>query len=127
MNDDNYDTVLEHFVNTSSFQGAQVDIKKVSGLDHLVLAKKCGILPKEAFNTFHSTTQCGVCTVMHLSLSMPFRINICHVQYIRLLHNVYSDMLFPNTVSRMMDFFDHQLGPWATVEDLAEQGTENIF
>ena len=43
LDDDNYATVLLSFVNASSLQIAQVNTKKVSGLDHLVLVKK-GVL-----------------------------------------------------------------------------------
>ena len=38
--------------------------------------------------------------VLHSSLSMWFRINDCQLQYRRLPHNVYSDMLFATTVCR---------------------------
>ena len=39
MDDDNYATVLEHFVDTLTLQVAQVNTKKKPGLDHLVLAE----------------------------------------------------------------------------------------
>ena len=97
---DNYATVLESFVKTSSLWVAQVHTKKVSGLDHLVLAKKCSISSKKALNTIHHTMQHGVCTVLHSSLSRQFRTNDCQLWYKRLLHNVYTDILFATTVSR---------------------------
>ena len=40
IDDDNYAIVLESFVSTSSLQVTQINTKKISGLDHLVLAKK---------------------------------------------------------------------------------------
>ena len=79
MDDDNFATVLESFVATSSLWVAKVHAKKVSGLDHLVFAKRWGISPKKALNTIHHTVQCEVHTVVHLSLSQQFRIN--HHQY----------------------------------------------
>ena len=47
MGDNNYATLLDSFVSTSSLQVAQIHTKKVSGLNHLVLDKKWGILPKK--------------------------------------------------------------------------------
>ena len=75
MDDDNYATVLESFVNTSSLQATQIHTEKVTGLDHVVLAKKWDILLEKALNTICSTTQCGVCTVLHPSLSRQFKTN----------------------------------------------------
>ena len=40
MDDNNYATVLESYVATSSLQVAKVCTKKVSELDHFVLAKR---------------------------------------------------------------------------------------
>ena len=77
IDDDNYATVLESFINTSSLQVAQVYTKKVSQLDHVVLAKKWGISPKKALNTIHHTTQHSLCMVLYLSLSRQFRPNDC--------------------------------------------------
>ena len=73
MDNDNYTTVLESLVSTLSLQVAQVHSEKVSGLDHLVTAKKWGISPKKALNMICHTTQCGVCTVLHPSLSRKFK------------------------------------------------------
>ena len=100
MDDNNYATVLESFVTTSSLQVAQVHTKKVSGLGHLILAKKWGNSPKKAFNTIQHTTQHGVCTVFHASLSCQFRTNDHQLQYRRLPHYMYSDTLFATTVFR---------------------------
>ena len=72
MDDSNYVTMLESFVYTSSTWVAQVNTKKVSGLDHLVLAKKWGNSPKKALNMIHHTTQLDVHIVLHLSLSSYF-------------------------------------------------------
>ena len=70
MDDDNYATVLKSFDSTLSFGVAQVNTKKVLVLDHFVLAKKWGILPKKALNIIHCTTQLGVHTVLHPSLEL---------------------------------------------------------
>ena len=99
MDNNNFATELESFVNTSLLPLAQVNAKKVSGLDHLVLAKKWGISPKKALNTIHCSTQHGVHTVLHLSSCRQFRTNKCQLCYRRLLHNVYSDTLLAATVS----------------------------
>ena len=57
MDDNNYATVLESFVITSSLQLAQGNTKKISGLEHLVLVKNLGISPMKALNMICSTTQ----------------------------------------------------------------------
>ena len=66
----------------------------------MVLAKKWGISPEKACNAICHTTQHGVCTVLHPSLSRQFRTNDCQLIYRRLPHNVYSDTLFAITVYR---------------------------
>ena len=63
MDNDNYAAMLESFVNTLSLQVAQVNAEKISGLDHLVLAKKWGISLKKALNMIHLITQHDVCTM----------------------------------------------------------------
>ena len=98
MDDDNHATVLESFVSISSLQVAQVNTKKVSGLN--LLAKKWGVSPKRVLDTIQHTTQHAVCTVLHLSLSRRFRTNDCKLGYRGLPQNVYSDTLFTTTVSR---------------------------
>ena len=75
MDNDNYATVLERFVISSSLQVAQVSTKKIPGLDHVVLVKKWVISPMKAHNTICSTMQHGVHTLLHLSLSRQFRTN----------------------------------------------------
>ena len=79
MDDNNCATVLVRFVNALLLQVAQVNTKKVSGLDNLVLAKKWGISPKKALNTIHCTTQHGIHTVLHPPLSRHFRTNDHHL------------------------------------------------
>ena len=59
MDDDNYTTVLDSYVTTSSLQVTKVCTKKLPGLDQLVLAKRWGILSKKAMNTIHWTTSMG--------------------------------------------------------------------
>ena len=72
MDDDNYATMLESFVSTSSIQVAQVNTENISILDRLVFAKKLGISPDKALYMISHTTQHGVHTVLHLSLSRQF-------------------------------------------------------
>ena len=97
INDDNYATMLESFVSTLSLQVAQDNTKNVWGIDHFVLAKKWGILPKKTFNTIHHTTHHGV---LHPSLSRQLRMKDHQLWYRRLPHNLYNDTLFATTVSR---------------------------
>ena len=68
MDDNNYSTVLDSNVTTSSMQVVKVHTKKVPGLDHLVLAKRGGISPKKAMNMIRQTTQSGIHTILHPSL-----------------------------------------------------------
>ena len=100
MDDNNYVTVLESFVITFSLHVTKGYTEKVSGLDHLVLANKRSISSVKALNMICHTTQHGVCSELHPSLSSQFRTSDCQLQYRGLLHNVYSDTLFATTVSR---------------------------
>ena len=81
-------------------QVAQVNTKKLSRLDHLVLANKWGILPQKALKMICCITQHGVCTLLHPSSSRQFRTNDNQLWYRRLPHNVYSDMSFATKVPR---------------------------
>ena len=99
MDDNNYATVLES-LNILSLQVSHVYTKQLSGIDHLVLAKKWGVSPKKALKMIHCTTEHGVFTVLHLSLSRQFRTND-HQLWSRIpTHNMYSDTLLAPTVSR---------------------------
>ena len=73
---------------TFVMQIAQVNTKKVSELDNLVLAKKWGISTKNAVNTICHTSQHGVGTVLHPSLYGQFRTKDNQLEYRRLPHNV---------------------------------------
>ena len=100
MDIDNYVTVLETSAITTLLKVAQVKTKKVSGLDHVLLTRKWGVSHKKILNKIHCTMQHGVSTVMHPSLSRPFRITN-HLLGLRSLpHDVYNDTLFATTVSR---------------------------
>ena len=100
MDDDSYATLLKNFVNIWSLWVAQINAKKVLGLDHLVHAKKWSVSSKKALNTIHCITQCGVSTMLHPCLSRQVRKNYHQLQDRRLLHNVYSDTLFATTMCR---------------------------
>ena len=95
MNNDNFATLLECFVNTSELWVAQVNINKVLGLNHFVLAKKWDISPKKALHTICHATQW-----LYPSMPKQFRRNNQQSWYRRLLCNMYSDTLFATTVSR---------------------------
>ena len=77
MDNDNYTTVLENLILTSSLQVAQINMEKLSGLDHVVLAKKWGISPENALNMICHTTKHGDHMVLHPSYSRQFKSKYC--------------------------------------------------
>ena len=73
---------------------------KKSSIDTIVLAKRWGITPEKAQKTIQATTQRGIRTMLHPSLSRRFRMNDQNLCYHCLAHPVFSDMMFASTVSR---------------------------
>ena len=69
-------------------------------IDHIKLSKKWGISPHKAKRTVKRTTQRGVRTVLHPSLSRRFRTNDRALRYRRMPHPVFGDTLFAGTVSK---------------------------
>ena len=67
MDDDNFATVLESFVNILSLQVTQVNSKEALALDHLGFTKKWDISPKKELNMMPCITHCGVYTVANNS------------------------------------------------------------
>ena len=63
------------------------------------LATKWGIRVDGAQWTLEVTTQCGVQTVLHPTLSCHFQTNDRQLQYRRLSHDMYTDMLESHVVS----------------------------
>ena len=66
------------------------------------LAKKWGIGLDVAQNTIKKTTQRGVRTVLHPTLSRRFRTNDRQLRYKRLTPNMFSDTLFQALFLRMV-------------------------
>ncbi len=65
----------------------------------MTLSKKWGISPEKAKNTIQRTTQRGIRTVLHPSLSRRFRTNDQALRYRRLPHPVFGDTLIAGTTS----------------------------
>ncbi|KAI2507229.1 hypothetical protein MHU86_7186 [Fragilaria crotonensis] len=65
-----------------------------------VLATNWGIDVKTAARTVKATTQRGIRTVLHPTLSRRFRTNDRQLRYRRLPINCFTDTLFSNTTSR---------------------------
>jgi len=100
VDDENFAVALEENVN--------VRISKVSStpsvaLDHETLAKRWNISPDKAKMTIRKTTQRGMRTVLHPTLSRRFRTNDRMLRYRRIPYDMYSDTMFSNTVSRRMN------------------------
>ena len=80
MDNDNFATVMKHYVVISSVEVAQVHSMKVPALDHLVLAKKWWILSKKALNTIWHIMQHRIWTVRPPFLAMQFRTSDNHLK-----------------------------------------------
>jgi hypothetical protein len=65
-----------------------------------VLATNWGIDVRTAARTVQATTQRGICTVLHPTLSCRFRANDRQLRYRRLPIDCFTDTLFSNTTSR---------------------------
>ena len=87
---------LEAHVNVSSMHSS----KQKQAVDAVTLSKKWGIGLEAAKKTLKVTTQHGVRTVLHPSLSRHFRTNDRQLQYRRLQHDVFSDTLKSNIKSK---------------------------
>ena len=97
MDNDNHATTLEAQIQISI---VLIGTSRKPSIDPIVLAKRWGIAPEKAQKTIQATTQRGIRTMLHPSLSRQFRMNDQNFQYHRLAHPVFSDMMFVNTVSR---------------------------
>ena len=83
-----------------------VQISSISSLktfpqDHLdpqTLANNWGIGIETARRTIKVTTQCGVCTVLHPTLSHRFRMNDRQLRYRRLLVDMFTTQCLPTVL-----------------------------
>ena len=72
---------------------------RVGGVDHITLTRRWKISLDKAKQTIQRTTQRGVRTVFHPTLSRRFRTNDRHLRYQRMPCNLYSDTLISTVVS----------------------------
>ena len=90
MDDENFATLLEHFVLISWLQVAQENTEKVPVLDHFVLAKR------RVFNPRKHSIKCSIqlSMVCECCCIFPYQFKTidCQLRYIRLLHNFYCDI-----------------------------------
>ena len=97
MDNVNLATALEAQIQIST---VLIGMSRKPSIDPIVLAKRWDIAPEEAQNTIQATTQRGIRTMLHPSVSRQFRTNDQNLCYHCLAHPVFSDMMFANTVSR---------------------------
>ena len=97
MDYDNLATALPAQIQISI---ALIGMVRKPAIEPIVLAKQWIITPDEAQKTIQATTQWGIRTMLHPSLSRWFRTNDRHLCYQCLAHSVFSDMMFATTVSR---------------------------
>ena len=83
---------------------------KPAGVSPETLAKNWGIGLETAKNTLKVTTQRGIRTVLHPSMSRRFRTNDRHLRYRRLPINCYTDTMFSKTASRRRNTCDQVFG-----------------
>ena len=79
---------------------AKIQTKQHKGIEPQVLARRWGIGIEAAINTINRTTQRGVRTVLHPSLSRRFWTNDRQLRYRRLPIDIFADTMFSDTKSR---------------------------
>ena len=100
--DENFGHVLESNVNISSANVVKdstsrygnIESKKGKQVDYATLAKRWGISPDKAKQTVLKTTQRGVRSVLHPSLSRRYPTNDRMLRYNRLPHPLFTDTMF---------------------------------
>ena len=97
MDNDNLATALPAQIQISI---ALIGTVRKLSVGLIVLAKRWGITPEKAQKTIQATMQKGIRTMLHPLLSRQFRMNDCNLCYCCLKHPIFSDMMFPSTVSR---------------------------
>jgi len=119
--DKNFHQVLT--VNTSL--NGHVRSRNVAPFDPQTLAARWMILPDRAKCTVVMTTQRGVRTCLHSTLSHRFPTNDRMLRYKRLPHTMFTDTIFASTVSRqgnkMAQIHSTSFG-WARVHPMNQKG-----
>ena len=95
--DDNFAEALQSKVKVVARVGTS---RSRHAVDSELLARRWMISPEAAARTVKSTTQRGIRTVLHPSLSRRFRTNDRGLRYNRLRHTMFTDTLKAGTISR---------------------------
>ncbi len=77
-----------------------VQSRKTPHIDPLMLSTRWLITPEWARRTVFNTTQWGLQTCLDPNMSRRYPTNDCMLRYPRLMHTVFTDMMFASTVSR---------------------------
>lgn len=96
---DNFHKVLQAHAHVASFESGSFTTRASAPIDHQTLASRWMISPEQASKTVKVTTQRGVRTCIHPSLSRRFPTNDRFLRYNRLPHTIFSDTLFAGTRS----------------------------
>ena len=87
---DNLATALESQIQISI---VLIDMVRKPSVEPIVLSKRWGITPEKTQKTIQATTQRGIRTMLHPSLSRQLRMNDRNLYYYCLAHPVFSDMM----------------------------------
>ena len=96
-------TFLKDMESRVQISSVSTSVKKPR-IDAATLAKKWGIGLEVAQNTIRKTTQRGVRTVLHPTLSRRFRTNDRQLRYRRLRPDMFSDTLFPRLATSVLKY-----------------------
>jgi len=97
----NFGTALENAICVTV---SQVETsKRKNKVDHITLAQRWAIPPSKAKKTVQVTTQRGIRTIAHPSLSRRFRTNDRQLRYRRLPSDMYTDTMFSKVPSQLND------------------------
>ena len=99
--DNNFYDALKAKVNV-----ARVGVSKGKhAISHETLSKNWMVSPETAMRMVQRTTQRGIRTVLHPSLSRRFRTNDRALRYRRLQHDVFTDTMKAGTLSRRKNLY----------------------
>jgi hypothetical protein len=114
-----------HQTDTQPALTGNVRARKTPGVDFLTLARWWGISPDTARQTIGRTTQRGVRTCLHPTLSRCFPTNDRMLCYKRLPHPCFTDTLISGTTSRRghkyTQVYSTSFG-WSQVHPLKQKG-----
>eukprot|EP00804_Cyclotella_cryptica_P009101 CCRYP_003177-RA/>CCRYP_003177-RA protein AED:0.23 eAED:0.23 QI:0/0/0/1/1/1/2/0/629 len=128
--DENFGLLLESnsCVSSSISKFGVAKSKSSQRIDYMTLSKKWGISPEKAKHTIQRTTQRGIRTVLHPSLSRRFRTNDQALRYRRLPHPVFGDTLIAGTTSLQGNkYAQHDGVPPACIVDGSKEQVKGEF